>query len=386
MRHLIVIRRNPIASPRTLALPVALSLLVLALSACGPGETCTTMVTLQGPGISPVLTVKSYPLVIGSILPYLDASGARHALLLGPGTEVAFTASGQASESTFAPTCGGVADWSSDHRYLACGSGIYTLRFAPDGAVTATWTGADLTLWPPPYTYSPNYVSDEWLPGSRVLTLVRSVNYQTSDGCSIDFYVLDRTASHVSLSGRLFPQEAGSACDVLQAVWSPDGQYLALLKATSVQVLPRSALPVALFALNSRPVTATVTPRTLASGFTEATWIAWRPNTRAVTVADGTTIQQVKVPDGQRTTLLKGMSQWQNSGAVIGPFAWWPDGHHLLFAYGIAQGAEWALDASSPAPINMAAVLRLAQPATALSAENTSCGLPPPVLYQDLIA
>jgi hypothetical protein len=342
-----------------------------------------TAVAVQAPGVTPVLTANPYPGVIGSILPYLDAAGARHALLLGLGVNVRLSASGSASTVSNAVSddvdCGSVAGWSSDHRYLACSGRVAPLRFAPDGTVTATWTGAEVTVGSPPT--GPTYVSADWWPNSRVLTLVRSVTGQANGDCSIDFYVLDPSASQLHPTGRLYPQEATSPCAVLQAVWSPDGQEMALLTATAVQVLPRSALPAAVFSYTGRPVMASVTPRTLASGFTQATWIAWRPNTLAVTVADGTTIQQLTVPDGQRSTLLNGTRSDDSAGA-IGPFAWWPDGHHLLFGFGEAQGAEWATMGASTAQFNAAAVLPVAQPAAVHAAGSTSCALPPPVVYQ----
>ena len=381
-------------------MPLLLAVLALATSGCA-GENCLAAVTLQAPGITPVIAQYQGP-PIASIFPYADASGHVHALLLGPVTNhnVRLTSSGQANDAIADMICGNVAAWSSDHRYLACSTGslnqsgaitalsVSALSFAADGTVQATPTGATATLAPTAPNYlGAAYISASWLPGSRLLTAVRSVPtpYPASGDCSLDFYLLDSTASQLHLTGRLSPQESNTACAVLQAAWSPDGQFLALLTAAAVQVLPRAALPAAVFAATSRPVTTSVTPRTLAAGFTEATGMAWRPDAQALTVADLTTLQQVTVPDGQRTTLLHGTSQPSGANATIGPLAWWPDGHHLLFAYGYGEGVEYILGAST-VWVKGAGDLQLVQPRAPVSAGNSSCASPPPVVYQVAIA
>ncbi|HKW20469.1 MAG TPA: hypothetical protein VJO13_03775, partial [Ktedonobacterales bacterium] len=191
-----------------------------------------------------------------------------------------------------------------------------------------------------------------WSPGARYLAVLRRLPDSTAVSgngvtCSIAVYADNGpNAAMNMIQQSALADENVDLCETEQLLWSPDGNYIALLQGGHenhpflVYVIPTEKLAPTLYSENPVPtgvqliqVKSLLTlPAIDADSYHANPYLGWTPDSHAlaVSVAYGFEVALVDPRTGAQTPIFT----LPDSASPIGIFSWMPDGKQLLFAIG----------------------------------------------------
>lgn len=348
--------------------------------ALGPFFCPTALPPLQMSGISPVsapspcvIDLRNHcPGVIDFLAPAAPAAPATPATGTGndSGTrdEVLFSQDGtfysvqpgphSPNRLTLPEACAGVVALTADRTWLAC---VAHTEGCVDCFTACTWCfGTSVTvvsLLQASHAHQREVIASEpgvefgvlsWSPDARSLALVRrqlGSTVGTSTSCSLAVYVGNGPDTSMTLA-----QESTfvgvNLCAVRQVLWSPDGDYIALLQggfddqSFAVYLVVSAKLAPTLDSRKTGPgdvppikATSLLTlPSYDAMPYHAVPYLAWAPGGHelAVSVAYGYQVVLVDPLSGAQSPVVTLPAK----ASPIGVFSWMPDGRRLIFAIG----------------------------------------------------
>lgn len=191
-----------------------------------------------------------------------------------------------------------------------------------------------------------------WSPGGRYLAVLRRwFDSAALNGngvtCSISFYADNGPNTTMALIQQsTLSDENVDLCEAKQLLWSPDGNYVALLlggyenQPFLVYVIPTEKLAPRLYSGNPVPTGVRLIqakplltlPAIDADPYHADPYLAWTPDSHAlaVSVAYGFEVALVDPHTGAQTPIFT----LPDGASPIDIFSWMPDGKQLLFAIG----------------------------------------------------
>ena len=320
---------------------VAIALLILLVTGCGPGSTSplapTAVASVSATMISPTLQVRS--IVLSGHL------GGVSRLAWSPDGKILASASGDYTSHDYTARL-----WKADGTPLAVLSAhtaeVYALAWSPDGKILATGSGdGTVRLWQPDGALIKTLQSEgtvfglSWSPDGKILTSGSSVGegnnavqFWSSDGALLKTRYTDQTG------GKFF-----------NVAWSPDGQFIVagaidykLWRSDGTEIFHYTSGTPA-WALVWSPDskkwmignesaraymydTAGNELATLEDPVGSITSLAWSPNGQLLVGGDGVSVWQ---SDGSRLTSLS------SGPSAVSSVSWSPDG--TMFAVGFSR-------------------------------------------------